>query len=94
MRGKFNSRFFFISFIFFVSLLINSALGKEVKADMNLDLQVRKFIESHRGQWVDWNIPEVDGKVLYDLIIQNNYKKAVDIGTSTGHSAIWMPGSL
>ena len=94
MRGKFNSRFFFISFIFFVSLLINSALGKEVKADMNLDLQVRKFIESHRGQWVDWNIPEVDGKVLYDLIIQNNYKKAVDIGTSTGHSAIWMAWAL
>ncbi|MEJ2427781.1 MAG: class I SAM-dependent methyltransferase [Deltaproteobacteria bacterium] len=62
--------------------------------DMNLDLQVRRFIESHRGQWVDWNIPAVDGQVLYDLIIQNKYKKAVDIGTSTGHSAIWMAWAL
>ena len=94
MRGKFNSGFFFISFICFASLLINPALGKEVKVDMNLDLKVKRFIESHRGQWVDWNIPEVDGEVLYDLIIQNNYKKAVDIGTSTGHSAIWMAWAL
>ena len=94
MRGKCNSGFFFISFICFASLLINPALGKEVKIEMNLDLKVRRFMESHRGQWVDWNIPEVDGKVLYDLIIQNNYKKAVDIGTSTGHSAIWMAWAL
>ena len=94
MRGKFNSRFFCISFVFFASLLINPAFGKEVKIDMNLDLKVKRFIESHRGQWVDWNIPEVDGRVLYDLIIQNNYKKAVDIGTSTGHSAIWMAWAL
>jgi predicted O-methyltransferase YrrM len=32
--------------------------------------------------------------VLYDLIIKNNYKKAVEIGTSTGHSAIWMAWAL
>jgi caffeoyl-CoA O-methyltransferase len=94
MRGKRNSRLFYISFIFFVSLLINPARGQEVKTDMNLDLKVRRFIESHRGQWVDWNVPEVDGKVLYGLIIQNNYKKAVDIGTSTGHSAIWLAWAL
>jgi len=94
MRGKFNIGFFFISFIFFSSLLINSALGEEAKININLDSKVRRFIESHRGQWADWNIPEVDGKVLYDLIIQNNYKKAVDIGTSTGHSAIWMAWAL
>ncbi len=94
MRGKFNIGFFFISFIFFSSLLINSALGEEAKINIDLDSKVRRFIESHRGQWADWNIPEVDGKVLYDLIIQNNYKKAVDIGTSTGHSAIWMAWAL
>ena len=46
------------------------------------------------GQWVDWNVPEVDGKVLYDLIIRNNYKKALEIGTSTGHSAIWIAWAL
>ncbi len=94
MREKFNIGFFFISFIFFSSLLINSVLGEEVKIDTILDSKVRRFLESHRDQWVDWNIHEVDGKILYDLIIQNNYKKAVDIGTSTGHSAIWMAWAL
>ncbi len=94
MRGKCNIRFFFISFLFFSSLLAHPALGEEAKININLDSKVRRFMESHRGQWVDWNIPEVDGKVLYDLIVQNDYKKAVDIGTSTGHSAIWMAWAL
>ncbi len=94
MRRQFNIGFFFISFIFFSSLLVNSAFGEKAKININLDSKVRRFLESQRGQWVDWNIPEVDGKVLYDLIIQNNYKKVVDIGTSTGHSAIWMAWAL
>ena len=94
MRRQFNSGVFFISFIFFSSLLVNSAFGEEAKIKTNLDSKVRRYLESQRGQWVDWNIPEVDGKVLYDLIIQNNYKKVVDIGTSTGHSAIWMAWAL
>ena len=40
------------------------------------------------------NIPAGDGKVLYDLIIKNNYTQALEIGTSTGHSAIWMAWAL
>ncbi len=94
MRRKFKIGFLFIVSIFFSSLFINSALGEESKINRNLDSKVRRFLESHRGQWVDWNISEYDGKVLYDLIIKNNYKKAVDIGTSTGHSAIWMAWAL
>lgn len=57
-------------------------------------MKVKGFLESHKDQWADWNIPEVDGKVLYDLIIKNNYKKAIEIGTSTGRSAIWMAWAL
>lgn len=83
-----------IFFIFILNLLVNSALGEEAKIYGNLDTKVKRFLESHRGQWIDWNVPEVDGKILYDLIIKNNYKKAVDIGTSTGHSAIWMAWAL
>ncbi|NIM60019.1 MAG: methyltransferase [Candidatus Aminicenantes bacterium] len=40
------------------------------------------------------NISEADGKVLYDIIIKNKYKKALEIGTSTGHSAIWIAWAL
>jgi len=55
---------------------------------------VKKFLETHRGKWVDWNVPEVDGKVLHGLIIKNNYTKALEIGISTGHSAIWIAWAL
>lgn len=94
MKRKFKIGFTFMSFLLFLSPLIQPALSTEAKRDMELDGKVKGFLESHRGQWVDWNVPEVDGKVLYDLIVKNNFKKAVDIGTSTGHSAIWMAWAL
>jgi predicted O-methyltransferase YrrM len=94
MKKEFNIAFIFISFILFLSISINPAISKEPEKNKNLDEKVGKFLESHRNQWVDWNVSEVDGKVLYDLIIRNNYTKALDIGTSTGHSAIWIAWAL
>ena len=40
------------------------------------------------------NIPASDGQLLYDLIIKGNYKSALEIGTSTGHSGIWIAWAL
>jgi predicted O-methyltransferase YrrM len=40
------------------------------------------------------NVPATDGKLLYDIIIKNNYKNALEIGTSTGHSGIWIAWAL
>jgi predicted O-methyltransferase YrrM len=94
MKQKLRIGFVFISSLFFLGPLIQPALADEANKNMNLDAKVKRFLESHQGQWVDWNVPEVDGRVLYDLIIKNNFKKAVDIGTSTGHSAIWMAWAL
>ncbi len=94
MKKEINIVFIFISFILFLSISINPAISKESGKNKNLDEKVRKFLESHKDQWVDWNVSEVDGKVLYDLIIRNNYTKALDIGTSTGHSAIWIAWAL
>jgi predicted O-methyltransferase YrrM len=61
---------------------------------MNLDQKVKKFLDSHRGQWSEWNVSEADGKFLYDLVIKNRYTKALEIGTSTGHSAIWIAWAM
>ena len=63
-------------------------------ASSTLDEQVRTFLESRRGTWRDMNVPEADGRTLYDLILRHQYKRAVEIGTSTGHSAIWMAWAL
>jgi predicted O-methyltransferase YrrM len=65
-----------------------------LKENKALDEKVRMFLENRKGTWHDWNIPYADGKVLYDLILKNEYTKAMDIGTSTGLSAIWMAWAL
>jgi caffeoyl-CoA O-methyltransferase len=62
--------------------------------NQNLDERVKNFLESHRRSWRDMNVSETDGKVLYDLVIKNNYTKALEIGTSTGHSGIWIAWAL
>ncbi|MGH2435831.1 MAG: O-methyltransferase, partial [bacterium] len=61
---------------------------------MNLDDRVQSFLESRRGTWRDLNVPEVDGRTLRDLILKHKYKSALEIGTSTGHSAIWIAWAL
>jgi caffeoyl-CoA O-methyltransferase len=64
------------------------------KSDSSLDTKVRKFLNDHSGRWHDMNVPAVDGQLLYDIIIKNNYKSALEIGTSTGHSGIWIAWAL
>jgi caffeoyl-CoA O-methyltransferase len=59
-----------------------------------LDVRVRTFLESRRNAWRDMNIPESDGRLLYDLILENGSVRALEIGTSTGHSGIWMAWAL
>lgn len=59
-----------------------------------LDKKIKTFLESNANDWRDMNVPLSDGKILYDIIIENNYKDAVEIGTSTGHSAIWIAWAL
>jgi predicted O-methyltransferase YrrM len=60
----------------------------------SLDERVRGFLEAHRWEWRDMNISEADGKILYNLIIKHSYKRALEIGTSTGRSAIWIAWAL
>ena len=59
-----------------------------------LDKKIKSFLEYNSDSWRDMNVPLTDGKILYDIIIKNNYKNAVEIGTSTGHSAIWIAWAL
>ena len=59
-----------------------------------LDKKVKSFLNDNAESWGDMNIPLSDGKILYDIIIKKKYKSAVEIGTSTGHSAIWIAWAL
>jgi len=74
--------------------LFYSSSAQNLRENRELDERVRRFLDSNRYQWYDMNVPESDGKILYDLIIKNKYKDALEIGTSTGHSTIWMAWAL
>ncbi len=60
----------------------------------NLDRRVQSFLDRHRNDWHDLNVPEVDGKTLHNLVLKHRYQHAVEIGTSTGHSGIWIAWAL
>jgi caffeoyl-CoA O-methyltransferase len=68
--------------------------AQSLNANPALDEKVKKFLTDHSRRWYDMNIPTADGQTLYDLIIKGNYKSALEIGTSTGHSGIWIAWAL
>ncbi len=91
---NFCTLFLLIALILSLSFSINTGFCGELQNDKALDEKVRMFLENRKGTWHDWNVPYSDGKILYDLIVKNRYKKAIEIGTSTGLSAIWIAWAL
>jgi caffeoyl-CoA O-methyltransferase len=95
LKNKIKYCFLFISLCLFLGALIFAAgFFSEKVENQSLDERVRDFLDSHRYSWRDMNVSALDGKILYDLIVKNNYAKALEIGTSTGHSAIWIAWAL
>ena len=82
---------------FFMSLFMISfqvLIAQEAAEQKSLDSRVTAFLQKHKNQWYDMNIPMRDGQLLYDIIVDNNYTRALEIGTSTGHSAVWIAWAL
>ena len=94
MKKGSRSNFLLCFFYMYLCLSVLYGLSNEFDGNQNTDERVKKFLESQRGKWRDLNVPTADGEILYDLIIKNNFKKAVEVGTSTGHSAIWIAWAL
>jgi len=85
--------------LIFCLLITTAIIPLQVKAQAPkenpaLDEKVKKFLSDHSGKWYDMNVPNADAQLLYDLIIKGNYKSALEIGTSTGHSGIYMAWAL
>jgi predicted O-methyltransferase YrrM len=77
-----------------VGVWIPAGLAQESEQQDDLDSRVQSFLDRNRGTWRDMNVPTADGKVLFDLVLENGYTKALEIGTSTGYSAIWIAWAL
>jgi len=62
-----------ITFLAMLVLLLTSVApcypqgGEKEKA---LDLRVKKFLDRMKNRWQDWNVPEADGKILYEIILE------------------------
>jgi len=84
----------FLSMIMITLLLSHCALAqallKASPKDSELDKQVKAFLNKHAGKWHDLNIPVSDGELLYNIIVSKGYTQGLEIGTSTGHSGIWI----
>lgn len=59
-----------------------------------LDARVTRLLEERAGRWRDLNVPPQDGQLLHDIIVKHGYTKALEIGTSTGHSGVWIAWAL
>ena len=81
--------------VFFAVAGPSSSPGDDPAAERNeLDARVKKVLDSDRWGRGDMNVPAVDGQTLHDIIVEQKYTRALEIGTSTGHSAIWIAWAL
>jgi predicted O-methyltransferase YrrM len=92
MKKQYSIHLLIILLFLLVSLFNHLAFCQDLKNNEALDEKVRTFLEDER--WRDQNVPYADGQLLYDIIIKNKYTRALEIGTSTGHSATWIAWAL
>lgn len=75
-----------------VSISLISNFAKAQNED--LDARVKKFLDTNYWGRGNMNVPAVDGRTLHDIIVKNGYTRALEIGTSTGHSGTWIAWAL
>lgn len=82
--------------VFFLLLLLSPLASHPQSSDKarDLDDRVRAFLAKTDYRWRDMNVPAKDGELLYDIVLRNNYRKALEVGTSTGRSAVYIAWAL
>ena len=80
--------------LFVCCVFISGAFAQYPEVETKLDKKIKAFLEENANNWRDMNVSLDDGRAIYDIVVKNNYTKAVEIGTSTGHSAIWIAWAL
>ena len=80
--------------ILLTSALLFPILTSAQAKNEALNAKVERFLNDHKRDWRDMNVPYEDGKILHDLIVKNGYTSGLEIGTSTGHSTIWLAWAM
>ncbi len=84
--------FLLVTALLIVSISLISHPAKEQNVDLNS--RVKKFLDTNYWGRGNMNVPAVDGQTLHDIIVKNGYTRALEIGTSTGHSGTWIAWAL
>src|SRR4030042_697009 len=71
-----------------------SSLPQAAGTDRSLDDRVRAFLDKQGYRWRDMNVSARDGELLYDIVLGGKYTRALEIGTSTGRSGIYIAWAL
>jgi len=50
------------------------------KADSVLDEKVTAFLDKMKNRWHDWNVPEEDGKILYNALDDEHVYELLKMG--------------
>ena len=80
--------------VIFLLLMQGVASAQYPEPRNELDRKVLTFLKNQAGEWKEMNVPVTDGRILYNLVLEGKYRKVLEIGTSTGHSAIWIAWAL
>lgn len=94
MKTKISLNKILILTSIFLLGISTSGFTQNEQNNTELDKKVKAFLASNDYSWRDMNVPASDGQLLFDIIVDNGYKNAVEIGTSTGHSGIWIAWAL
>lgn len=54
------------------------------------EARAKAFLTGARGTWSDLNVAYEDGAALHRLVMEGKHRSILEIGTSTGHSTIWL----
>ncbi|HEC41404.1 MAG TPA: methyltransferase domain-containing protein [Bacteroides sp.] len=87
-----NKQFFLFGVLSLIMFVFPVFPGCAQSPDAEIDRRVQEFLNSPGRGYA--NVPTSDGKLLHEIILKNNYKSALEIGTSTGVSGIWIALAL
>jgi predicted O-methyltransferase YrrM len=74
-------------------LLVAASLALWAESGLDDDA-IHAYLDRIHGRAGMMNVPRADGEFLHRFILEHNYKRGLEVGTSNGYSAIWMGMAL
>lgn len=71
-----------------------TAASTPAMSPKSVEAKAMQFLEERRHTWSKgvnyWNVSYEDGQLLHDLVVKQKARRILEVGTSTGHSTVWL----